>query len=233
MPQPPRTSLSLRPPLPVRLLRDAAARAQEWPVAGEAVRRLRLAEAWAVAELKQRMEELADARLREPPPASADDCRHQLAQLLASADNRSLDEACCQQYGAVLAQLCPDQAKMLAVLAPAGRRVPLVHVGAATLPGGAIRHMVLENATALGREAGVTLREHVPRLVGHLRALGLLALGPEDSDAKAAYEMLGADTNVRAALVQVKNELNLWPRVQRHTVALSPFGQELWQAVGP
>lgn len=228
-----RKRLALTAPTPFRLLRRAARAAEQWPLAGEAVRRMRSVEDWAVSELKYRLDGLSetnDAR-REPPQRDNAGCRRALALLLVEADHLNFEQACERQYAAVVAQLSPDQAKMLAVLGKGGV-IPLMHVGAG-LPAGPIRQVVLENATSLGREAGVTLREQVPRLVGHLRALGLLRVGPEDASLKTAYELLSADTAVREAVVYVKDRLGLWPRMQRHTVGLSGFGAEFWQAVGP
>ncbi|MDT0634508.1 Abi-alpha family protein [Spectribacter hydrogenooxidans] len=227
----PGKSLSLPTPMPVRLLRRAAERAQEWPMAGTAVKRLQAAEEWAVNELKHRLDELSDSEPRRPRPSHSTDARAMLAGLLNDADRLTIDQAREREFIGVLGQLCPDQAKMLAVLGD-GRQLPLLHVGAG-LPAGSIREWVLENATSLGREAGVTLRDDVPRLVGQMRSLGVLHVGPEDAGLKTAYEMLAADTGVRDASVYIKNTLRLWPRIQRHTVSLSRFGQALWAFAGP
>lgn len=231
----PSKSLRLPTPSSVAFLRRAMERAEQFPVAGGAVRRMQAVEEWAVAELKYRLDEMPDTDGKRGASPGDSDARSRartlLAGLLAEADNQTLDEACEQQYLQVLGQLCPDQAKMLAVAAD-GRVLPLIHVGAG-LPAGPIRETVLHNATSLGREAGVTLRESVPRLVGQMRSLGLLDVGPEDDTLKTAYEVLAADTVAREASSYVKDTLRMWPRLQRHTVMLSAFGRELWDAVGP
>lgn len=229
-----RKRMSLPAPASVRLLRRAAQAAEGLPVAGNAVRRLQALEDWAMAELKQRMDTLAESELmafRERRAEPAVGPATLMAELLADADRLSPEEARHQRYLLVLRQLCPDQAKMMAALA-AGQVQPLIHVGAG-LPAAPIRHMVLENATSLGRAAGVTLRDEVPQMVTHMRALGLLEVGPEDDGLQTDYEILEAETVVREALTYVKETLRLWPRLQRHTVALSPFGRGLWDAARP
>lgn len=228
-------SKSLRLPTPssVQFLRRAMEHAEQWPVAGSAVRRMQAVEEWAVAELKYRLDELPDSsggQRHEVRSDAAQQARDLLAGLLAEADHQTFDQACERRYVQVLEQLCPDQAKMLATLGD-GRVLPLIHVGAG-LPAGPIREIVLENATSLGREAGVTLRESVPLLVGHMRMLGLLHVGPEDTALKTAYEILAADSGVREASTYIKEALRMWPRLQRHTVSLSTFGQDVWRVAG-
>lgn len=230
----PSKNLRLPTPSSVEFLQRAMERAEQWPVAGGAVRRMQAVEEWAVAELKYRLDEMPEPGTRQPreqSDGSAQQARELLAGLLADADRETLEQATQRQYMNVLAQLSPDQAKMLAALSD-GRVLPLVHVGAG-LPAGPIREILLENATSLGREAGVTLREHVPRLVGQMRWLGLLHIGAEDDTLKTAYEVLAADTLVRETCNHVKETLRLWPRLQRHTVSLSAFGRELWDFAGP
>lgn len=224
-------SLRLPTPFGVRLLRHAMNAAEDLPVAATAVRGLRDVEAWAVAELKHRLEVLTEAR-EHAPPARDGSPAELLSALLYDADRQSLDQARERAYQAILQSLCPDQAKMLAVLAD-GHRVPLCHVGAAVFPGGPIREIVLHNATTLGRDAGVTLRALVPVMVTRMRDLGLLELGPEEPEMKTAFEILETDEAMHAAVHFVKDRLKAWPRVLRHSVGLSPFGRELWLAAQP
>lgn len=230
------SSKALRVPTPgsVAFLRRAMQRAEQLPVAGGAVRRLQSVEEWAVAELKYRLDEMSDTGARRPSRGDRDarqGARELMATLLSDADNLTLDQARERQYLRVLAQLSPDQAKMLAVVAD-DRVLPLIHVGAG-LPAGPVREVVLENASSIGREAGVTLRESVPLMVGQMRRLGLLDIGPEDEKLKTAYEVMAADTAVREASRHVRQNLRLWPRLLRHTVMISGFGRELWQFAGP
>ncbi|MDN5862856.1 MAG: Abi-alpha family protein, partial [Salinisphaera sp.] len=185
----------------------------------------------AVSELKLRLDDLSERRGRPSARGNGSAARAEMAALLAEADHMTLDDARERQYAAVVAQLSPEQAKMLAVLATP-RSLPLIHVGAGSRAG-PIRYLVLENVTNLGREAGVILRDQVPRLVGHLRTLGLVALGPPVDGMRVDYDLLLADTAVRQAVAHVRETLGMRARLQRHSLALSDFGRTFWQAVGP
>lgn len=226
-------SLRLPTPLSVRLVRRALDAAGELPVAGAAVRRLQDAEAWALLELKQRLDALGEDGdgARTVPSGVGTRPAELLARLLYDADHESLARAREREYVAVLERLNPDQAKMLAALAD-GRRVPLCHVGAG-LPAGPVREIVLYNATTLGRDAGVNLRDRVPVMVTAMRELGLLELGPEEPQMKTDFEILATDDAVRDATMLVKDRLKLWPRLLRYTVGLSAFGRELLAAAQP
>jgi hypothetical protein len=124
---------------------------------------------------------------------------------------------------AILRQLVPDEARIIAALAQ-GPPAPLIHV----LPraGGA---RLMENASLVGRTAALTLPSNTPAYVTHLRQLGLVETGPEDPQDKQGYELLMADRDVRAALKE--GELSKLPaRVVRRTLHLSDRGRELWEA---
>lgn len=227
---------NLRVPTPssVMLLRRTMERVEGWPVAGRAVKRVRRMEDWAVAELQRRMDEFQETSQMQAAQAIGDArerARAVMSGLLNEADERSLDQVSERQYLWVLEQLSPDQAKMLAALVD-GRVFPLIHIGAG-LPAGPIRENVLENATNLGREAGIALRQRVPFLVGQMRGLGLLHIGPQDKSLETAYEVLAADTIVRETNTYIKETMGMWPRAQRHTLSLSTFGREFWEFASP
>lgn len=127
---------------------------------------------------------------------------------------------------AVLRQLVPDEARILATLA-AGELAPTVSV---------LRRgngeTLLAHASLIGRAAAVTLPSRTPAYVSHLLRLGLVELGPEDPAQKAGYELLLADRAVRDALRE--GELGKLPaKVVRRTLRLSPSGRELWSVARP
>lgn len=206
--------------------------AEDWPLAGSAVRRMADAEAWALIELKQRLDALDDSPAR---PREADR-RATPAAMLADLVRRSRgidpDAALDALYRQTLSQLVPDQVSMLDVLAE--RRVaPLCHLGASRLPAGPISITVLSNASSLGREAGVLLREYVPQYMSHLLTLGLLRAGPEDDALEPEYELLMADTQLREMRQHVRETLRLYPRTLRASVSLSDYGRALWRDCRP
>ncbi|MGN8158724.1 hypothetical protein ACS8Y6_05750 [Salinisphaera sp. RV14] len=210
------------------VIRDA----EDWPLAGSAVRRMADAETWALIELKQRLDELGDS---SRPPREADrpaSAAEMLAGLVRRSRGIDPDAALDALYRQTLSQLVPDQVAMLDVLAE--RRVaPLCHLGASRLPAGPVSLTVLSNASSLGREAGVLLREYVPQYMTHLLALGLLRAGPEDEALEPEYELLMADTQLREMREYVRESLRLYPRTLRASVSLSDYGRALWRDCRP
>lgn len=229
-----RKALQTRGSGPFQKLREAVRGADEWPVAGGAVRRFLDAESWAMAELKQRLDAIENAP--RPAPSSSDDGGSSPADLLADLIQRSNyidpDAARDALYRQTLNSLVPDQIAMLSLLAERGQ-APLVHVAASRLPAGPAHMMVLENASSLGRDAGVLLRNYVPQYMTGLIDLSLFEVGSESDELDKEYELLMADTQLRKTIVRVRNELRMYPRVQRFSVRLSEYGQALWSDCRP
>lgn len=188
---------------------------------------LRAGEGLALRTLRARLEAV-DAGDRPPvrkaPGAGAEQTP---ATVMADLLERSLEQNTADgqrdAYLAVLRQLVPDEARIIAALAE-GPPVPLVHV--LSRAGG---ERILENASLIGRTAALTLPSHTPIYVTHLRQLGLVETGPEDPDDKQGYEMLMADKAVRAALKE--GELSKIPaRTVKRTLVLTDYGRALWEA---
>lgn len=221
-----------RGPRALDRLLEVAREAEDWPLAGTAVRRMADAETWALIELKQRLNALDD----RPAPPRAADCLPAPAELLADLVRRSRavdpDAALDALYRQTLSQLVPDQISMLDVLAER-HAAPLCHIGASRLPAGPISMTVLSNASSLGRDAGVLLREYVPQYMTHLLALGLLQAGPANDALEAEYELLMADTQLRAMREHIRDTLRLYPRTVRASVSLSEYGHALWRDCRP
>lgn len=181
----------------------------------------------ALRALRARMDAVAPPHQVRPPEAAADASP---AQLMAHLLERSLTQDTAggkrEASVAMLRQLVPDEARMIAALAQ-GPSAPLLHV----LPrGGGER--ILANASLIGRTAALTLPSQTPAYVTHLRRLGLVETGPEDPGNKQGYEMLMADKAVRAALKE--GELGKLPaRVVKRTLVLSAQGRALWEATRP
>lgn len=127
---------------------------------------------------------------------------------------------------AVVRQLLPDEARIIAALA-AGVSAPTVSIyrrGSSEL--------LLENASLIGRTAAVTLPSRTLRYVAHLLQLGLVELGPEDKSDETGYELILADRDVRPALRE--GSLGKLPaRIERRTLRLSRHGEALWEATRP
>lgn len=219
---------------PWQKLREAVRGADDWPVAGTAVRRFLEAESWALTELKQRLDALENRPQRSPPTPHDGEPRPaaQLADLIERSRQIDPDNAVRALYKQTLDRLVPDQVSMLALLADRGG-APLVHVAASRLPAGPVSMMVLSNASGLGRDAGVLLRQYVPHYISTLIALDVFEVGAEDSALENEYELLMADTQLRTAITRVREELRMYPRVQRYSVRLSNYGAALWADCRP
>ncbi|MES1923718.1 hypothetical protein [Salinisphaera sp. T31B1] len=230
-------SLTVRTPRAVQFLRSAARAAEDWPVAGSAVRRFQDAESWAMAELAQRLDQIAEEaaegaarqrRSREAPRAPA----QILAGLLAESRRVDPDAARDRLYRQTLSRMVPDQVAMMALLADKGI-APLCHVAAGRLPAGPVSAVVLTNASSLGRDAGVLLRDYVPQYMTELLALGVFEAGPEEESLADQYELLLADTQLRTTMDRIRREMKLYPRLQRFSVHMSEYGKALWHDCRP
>lgn len=218
-------------PAPVRFLTRARQAAEELPLAGEAFKRLRETEDWALAELKYRLDGMGEAPASETELGSLDAAKLKFAGLLHSARYNSTQQARELLYLQVLEQMVPEQVRMLAVIADS-RPTVMCHVDAGP-PVGPTSRRVLAFATSAGKDAGVTLRDHVPRLIQHMASLGLVEEDSEIKGIKAQYELLETEDTVRAALKRIKDELRQWPRIQRRSLRLTPFGVEFWRDLSP
>lgn len=153
--------------------------------------------------IEDSMQELLTRSLRNTPAES----RQTLHELLVS-------------------QLVPDEARILSALSD-GSSYPLVHIAE---PGiGSYQKLVLENASSVGRAAGVTLPDRVHLYVSHLRRLGLVESGPENHSLKDQYEILLTEPKLRETIASIGKGA-LGPRIIRRTVRISDLGRELWEA---
>lgn len=195
---------------------------------------LRTTEQAALRLLRSRLDAVAPASpssrpaaLAAPAPArdSADPATL-MARLLARSLEQDTASGRNEHYVALLRQLVPDEARIIACLA-AEPPQPVVSV---------LRRSngepLLENASLVGRTAAVTLPSLTPTYVTKLLSLGLVELGPEDVGDKKGYELVLSEADVRAALKE--GELGKVPaKVVRRTVTLSRLGRSLWAATQP
>ncbi len=158
-------------------------------------------------ELGIRMRGLLDRALLNTPADSSEDLFHR-----------------------ILDQLSPDEARILGALSD-GHASPLIHVRPLS-PAGILGDPTLENASLIGKMANVSLPQLTPQYVTHLLALGLVQVGSERSSLKDEYQILLADPGVLKACKRATRG-PIAPRIERHTLRLSPLGRELWAACFP
>ena len=150
-----------------------------------------------------------------------------MAGLLTSALEQSTAEAQEALFRRILDCLVPDEARIIGALSD-GSRSPMVSVHHLTAAG-MLGEAIIERAALVGRTANVALPRMTPTYVGHLLALGLLEVGPEEESLKDEYQILLAETDVLAAVRQGSRG-PLPARVVRRTVRLTPLGHSLWAA---
>lgn len=196
--------------------------------------RIRVEEA-VLRELKNRMNAV-DAGTRTPRdpdgngigPARPYTPGQLLDALLEASLEADSSASRDELYLALLGQLVPDEARILAALSD-GSVYPLLHVQ--TRSGGGAT--VLANASTVGRAAGVQLPDSVSAYVHHLRTLGLAEDGPADDSLAVQYDILAGESVVRRAEQQAKEAGRLGARMVRRTLRISALGRELWLACRP
>jgi hypothetical protein len=188
-----------------------------------------------MAELKQRLDTMSDEpqeRSRNRPAVEGPAPQDMMARLIMQSRGVDPEAARVWMYRQTLSRLVPDQVAMMALLAD--REIaPLCNVAAGRLPAGPVSVVVLANASSLGRDAGVLLRDYVPQYMSEMLALGVFEAGPEDDRLADQYELLLADTQLRKTMDRVRREMKLYPRLQRFSVHMSDYGKALWQDCRP
>ena len=179
-------------------------------------------------EVRNRMDAAAGPSPTGPAAAGSgppdDAARDLLAQLLTISIEQSAQEARSRLFVSLLAQLQPDEARVLAALSD-GSEYPVINVatrGSFGMSGPA----VLENASTVGRAAGVALPDWVPTYVTHLQQLQLVSVGPESHALADGYEILLTEAVVRQAQADAGSRA----RILRRSLHQSPLGHELWAA---
>ncbi|MGO4257579.1 Abi-alpha family protein [Marmoricola sp. RAF53] len=147
--------------------------------------------------------------------------------LLSRALEQSTASGQDELFHRILDQLVPDEARIIGALSD-GTPSPLVSVHALTRAG-LLGEALIENACLVGRTANVALPRLTPTYVGHLIALGLAEVGPEDDGLKDEYQILMAETDVLAAL-RTGSRGPVPARVEKRTLRLTALGHALWEA---
>ena len=164
-------------------------------------------------------------------PSASQRLRSDMARLLAVSIDDDRERGHNALYSDILRRLTPDEARIIAAMS-AGEVFPVVHVAARSALGGT-GQLVLENASTVGKQAGIALLENVPGYLTRLRSIGLVNLGEEDESLAVHYDLLLTDQLVICAYEQARGLRNLTPKFIRQTVRLSALGQRFWAACDP
>lgn len=212
--------------------------ARRLPGGDVAERGLQQLERTALTELRKRLEHAEGSSYPHPLPyAQAAEpggdpvittqggfipMRSAMAGVLERSLAQTAEEARIELYAALLEQLTPDEARIVAALGD-GSVFPLVDVV------GRSGQTLLSNASTVGKIAGVTLDDEVPAYLTRLIGIGL-AERHDDEPAELAeqYDLLLTESMVREALISAKRS-----KAMRHTVRATRLGLAFWQACDP
>jgi hypothetical protein len=199
-------------------------------------------ERFVLRRIKRRLDQLEPGRLTpEPsgpmlvappdgsnpqPDVAASTVEERMTALLTRSMHDTPNDSRRTLHEVLVGELVPDEARILSALSD-GSSFPLVHIAA---PGvGSYQKLVLENASSVGRAAGVALPDRAHVYVSHLRRLGLVEAGPEDHSLKDEYDILLTEATVRA-MIAATGKGPRGARIIRRTVRISDLGRELWDA---
>jgi hypothetical protein len=203
-------------------------------------------ERFLLRQLKRHLDAVDPPRLSPPPPASAPAApangrtatgvlaepsavNERMRALLSRSVHDTPAESRQTLHEVLVGELVPDEARILSALSD-GTVYAMVHIAESGLVGKQTR--VLENASIVGRAAGVALPDRVHLYVSHLRRLGLVESGPEDPSLRDEYDILLTDPKLRATIAAI-GKGPLGARILRRTVRISDLGRELWDAAQP
>lgn len=189
-------------------------------------------ETQALRLLQQRLDAAAghDGESRAAAARDGEGLAAGMRRLLTAALEQTQEQAWERWCQSVQAQLLPDEARILSVLAD-GRIIALSHLGSGSRVGPATRRH-LENLSTIGREAGLRLIEQAPHYLRHLRQLGLIDTGPEDRGLQLQYQLIESEARVRELSEQISSG-GQRPRFARQTLRLSELGLRFWAACQP
>ena len=137
-------------------------------------------------------------------------------------------------FGTIVSQLVPDEARILAALAP-GTPFALVDVVAKQI-GRSTTRTVLADVSTVGVAAGILNPANTTTHIGRLRTFGLVdveATGGDAAELADQYDALEKDDAVRNARGEIESGKLGSARIVRKRLTLSSFGQEFWAACAP
>lgn len=201
-------------------------------VSGAGLNVVRLAGEVVVELLDEAVEAIISAVPEAPaaePPRAEDggSLPAKMGTLLERAVEQTTAEARNELFHRILDFLVADEARIISALSD-GSRSPMVSVHGLTAAG-MLGEALIENAALVGRSANVALPRLTPTYVGHLLALGLVEVGPEEASLTDDYQILMAETDVLRAL-RAGSRGPVPARVVRRTLRLSSLGHELWDS---
>jgi hypothetical protein len=152
--------------------------------------------------------------------------RERGAELLRRSADVDFEEDAHPAYENILANLAPDEARILRLLSLEGPQ-PAVDVRTAR-PFGVGSELVVGGLTMIGENAGVRGLENVRAYLNNLYRLGLIWFSREQIGDHLRYQVLEAQPKVQEAMAEAGRA-----RTVRRSIHLTPFGVDFCQVCIP
>ena len=167
----------------------------------------------------QQMAPLLSTGLLKAGGSSPEALRAQGEQLLRDAADVGFDEGAHPAFARILAELSPDEARILRLLAIEGAQ-PMVDIRAHNLIGNGSQ-LIAQSLNMLGPKAGLRQRKRVPVYLTNLVRCNLIVLADDPLESPMQYQVLEAQPEV---LSTTRDTIRA--KIIRRSVYLSPLGQE-------
>lgn len=134
-------------------------------------------------------------------------------------------------FGAILAQLSPDEARIVRLLAGDPEHPVVDIVAAPTL--GLHGRVVKENLNMLGDRAGCSVPENAPAYVANLARLGLVTVSDDELPDHPDYELIEVSPQYHRVAEDLRHQKGTRVRSHRKTLRLSPLGEQFCEVCIP
>jgi hypothetical protein len=148
------------------------------------------------------------------------------AELLRQSADIEADDGAHPAYARILAELAPDEARMLRLLMRAGPQ-PVIDVRASNLIGVGSQ-LVAPRMNMMGTQAGVRYPQRVPAYLNNLDRLGLICFSDDALDDPGRYQVLEAQPETMEAIRRAGRA-----RTVQRSVRLTDFGEDFCEVCLP
>jgi hypothetical protein len=163
---------------------------------------------------------LLGASTPEPPPT----LRERGESLLRASANVGYEQGSHPAYERILADLAPDEARILRLIAERGPQPAVdVRTGVAFVPGS---RLVAQGYSMVGAEAGCRFTNQVPAYLSNLHRLGLIWFSREPVPDNERYQVLEVQPDVSEALEQAGR----FSHIVRRSIRMTPLGRDFCEA---
>jgi hypothetical protein len=141
-------------------------------------------------------------------------------RLLEASANVHYRQGTHPAYERILADLAPDEARILRLMATQGPQPAVdVRAGFAFVPGS---RLVKQGSTMIGAEAGLRFVDQVPAYLNNLNRLGLVWFSREAVRDRERYQVI----EVQPEILEALREAGRFSHIVRRSIHLTPLGED-------